>query len=343
MKKSELNGMLLSDLRSMAKKAGISAERTWKKEDFVKMLLKADKAGKKSEKKHQKKNAEKKSITNKNLKKSTAINKPVQNKLHKKSAAAKPAKKADIKDPAQKSAAKEMPQKTSTAPTKAKKGEGKEPKKKNSFAKSSADIKTLTVAELKLMAKKCSVKLIKNLKKADIIKAITKAKTAKSAPVADKTADSKTENGIDLDEYRPSLYKKLLTESALKPELSDELICEDQNSITAMMASQNQLFVFWNIVENALRSLNLKVVDTATGSFFYVPVWGMTAEQIVGVRPGCIYSVEIGTISGTGRFRRIATAKAPKTAAEHVKIKTLKERVKLPARFFRTPLPKGSY
>ncbi|MCE5312465.1 MAG: hypothetical protein LLF86_04865 [Nitrospiraceae bacterium] len=339
MKRSELLEMPLSELRTIAKNAEISAERTWKKDDFVKMILKAEKAAQKKKAKKAKKSAEKNTAAKKITEKKSIDKKPSVKKAAQ--------KKAATKKPIKKSVAKKL----SVTETGTKKPVKPAPKKETAAQKHSADIALLTVAELKLIAKECGIKLQKSFIKTDIIKAITKIQAQKNAnrtksqitKPKESTVITGKASDINLDAYRPALYRDLLSPAMRKSALPHLPDTGTKNSLTTMAVNQSQLFVFWDIVENVSGSLNLRVIDTSTGAFFYVPVWSRTAEQIVSVRPGCMYAVEIGAISGSGRFRKLATAKTPKTPAESVKIDDLKERAKLPAKFFRTPLPKGSY
>ncbi|MBN2654093.1 MAG: Rho termination factor N-terminal domain-containing protein [Nitrospirae bacterium] len=322
MKKSELLEMPLSELRTIAKNEGIKAERTWKKDDFVKMILQTEKAT------HKKK-------TKKTTQKTTSAKEEKPQKSAQKIAAKKPAKKSKTRKPVIATISRKKPVKPA-------------PKKEAAVSKSFTDIGSLTVAELKLIAKECGIKILKDFRKADILKAITKAKSpTHTEPEQKKTSYikcseiSKPESAIDIDDYRPALYKKLSALENIKAALSEPV--STKNRLTSMIVSQDQMLVFWQIIEKTFGSLNLKFTDSATGAFFYIPVADSAAERVVCVKPGCIYDVEIGTIAGSGRFSTIARSKAAKTPSENVRIEALNEGAKLPPKFFRTPLPKGSY
>jgi len=341
MKKSELLGIPLSELRTIAKNTGINAERTWKKDDFVKMILKADKAAqkKKTKKTVEKKNIAKKPSLKKAAQKKTAAKKDKTQKSAPKSAAKKPTEKSKARKPA-------------LTTTSRKKSDKTAPIKQTATFKSSADIGSLTVAELKLIAKECGIKLKKEFKKADIIKAISRAKNRtkkvneKTTPVHmvnEPSAIPQKSLSIDLDAYRPVLYKELFASNVHPVEIQDIADYDTDDSLTTMVMNPEQLFVFWKVVSRALGNLNLRIIDRSTGAFFFVPVYETASERIVNVKPGCAYDVEIGTIAGTGKFSALAKSNATKTPPGHVTIKALNEGAKLPAKFFRTPLPKGSY
>lgn len=341
MKKSELLEIPLSELRTIAKNAGIKAERTWKKDDFAKMILQTEKA---VQKKKTKKTAEKKSIDKKSSVKKAAQkkNSAKENKTQKKeqkNAEKKPTEKNKSRKPALTATSRKKPDKPA-------------PKKHASASKSSADIGSLTAAELKLIAKECGIKLKKEFKKADIIKAISKARNrAKAKPekivsasvVKEPVLIPKKSSSIDLDVYRPVLYKEIFGSTAQQAMITDLTGDDSADRITAMVVNPEQLFVFWEVVSRALGNLNLRIIDRSTGAFFFVPVYETSAERIVCVKPDCLYDVEIGTIAGSGRFSTIARSKAAKTPYENVRIEALNEGTKLPAKFFRTPLSKGSY
>ncbi len=350
MKRSELLEMPLSELRTIAKNAGLKAERTWKKDDFVKMILKAEKAAQKKKAKKVKKSAENNTAAKKITEKKSIDKKPSVKKAAQKKVTVK--KNEPQKSAAKNSLEKSKARKTAVTTTSRKKSADSAPKTQAAVSKSSADISSLTVTELKLIAKECGIKIKKEFKKTDIIKAISKAKNrAKAKPqitplapvVKEPVAIPAKNSSIDLDAYRPTLYKELFPSNALHAEMPDMPELDRADRLTAMIVNPEQLFVFWEIVGRVLGSLNLRIIDRSTGAFFFVPVYETASERIVNVKSGCVYDVEIGTIAGTGKFSALARSNAAKTPPEHVTIEALKEGTKLPAKFFRTPLPKGSY
>lgn len=221
-----------------------------------------------------------------------------------------PAKKAPAKKAvAKKAAVKKTIKKP--APQKAVKPAKKEIKK---------PLEELTVAELKTLAKELGIALKSGPKKADIIKAIGKSK----AEVAKKEKVVSSPLPVDYGE----------------------------NKLVSMPVTPGQVYAYWEITEDTISeyegSLNLKVINTKTNAFFYMPISERIGEQFISVGPAAEYAVEIGVINYKGEFVRImysSPVETPVSGIAPVEISgaaTVEAGI-LPEEFFETPESISSY
>ncbi|BCB95616.1 hypothetical protein JZK55_05380 [Dissulfurispira thermophila] len=185
----------------------------------------------------------------------------------------------------------------------------------------------LTVAELKALAKELGITLKSGLKKADIIIAISKSKVK-----IEKSAQEKTKR---TQESVPVL---------LHPKEYGE------NKLASMPVTPTQVYTYWEITEDTLSqyqgSLNLKVINTNTKAFFYMPISERIGEQFINVRPAGEYTVEIGVINYKGEFVRILKSTVVETPSVGVTVLETKEESQiagLSEEFFEIPESISSY
>jgi len=341
MKKQELMAIGVSGLRALAKKAGIKTEKGWKKEDFVKALS-APKAQKTPQKKSAK--VQKKAKTEKARAKKVT---PKKSEKKAKTKKAKPATKVTAKAKTPKKAATKTTPKKAVKKVVAKKAPAKKavkkplPKKAEKPAKKEIKkpLEELTIAELKTLAKELNIALKSGLKKADIIKAIGKAKTEKKP---------KPEKPKKVAAKKPAPKK----EEKKVAELPPLPVGYGENRLASMPVTPRQAYVYWEIAEDTISryqgSLNLKVINTKTNAFFYTPLSERIGEQFISVSPAAEYTVEIGVINYKGEFVRILKSLPVETHVSGMATKEAKEEkeaeeIELPEEFFETPESISSY
>ncbi len=388
MKKQELTGKNISELRTMAKKAGITAKSNWKKEDFIKAISKEKPAKKKTEKKAAKP-SKKKAPTKKTAAKKTAAKAKPQKpeKKTKKKIEVKKAKapaKAKIKAPVKLKAKAPSKVKAKTPEKKTAKKAVKKATPKLIKKEIEAPLEKLTVAELKTLAKELNIPLKSGFKKADIIKAISKAKVKTEKPVpkkakraeAPKPAPAKKEKEavkkvtaakkrVVISEILPKALKKIPEKLKKTPKAPEEpvkyLVPEEmpllpigygENKLASMPVTPSQIYVYWEITEDTISqyrgSLNLKIVNSKTNAFFYLPLSERIGEHFINVRPAAEYNVEIGVINYKGEFVKILHALPVETPVSGVSSREApsagaEEAAELPEEFFETPESISSY
>jgi len=170
-----------------------------------------------------------------------------------------------------------------------------------------------TVAELRKMAAGRGIVAGENWKKMDFLKVLSskeKVSLRTQAPAGKKRTASKTR-------YRKSPSEKsnkLRTASTQlkKPPLLvlAQLPAEyGQDKVVSMQVSPGRVYVYWEVPEDKLAkykgSLNLKVSDVKTNSFFYAPVSGRLGESFVNVDPASDCIIKLGVINFGGEFMDI--------------------------------------
>ncbi|MEW5744988.1 MAG: DUF4912 domain-containing protein [Nitrospirota bacterium] len=240
MRKQNLAAKTMAELRTMAKKAGVAARSSWKKEDFIKALAAKQSPTRKAAKKAAKPKpapakAPKKSPAKKSVK---VAAKAPQKKAAKAKAPSKaaPASRDRKKKPAAKQPPKAAPRPAlkAKAPAAPKKTERSRPKEKaapraarkpapKAGASSKAPrtgpraapatgqwpMEKLTVAELKALAQALKVPLKSGYRKADIIKALRMPKTPAKIPLGKGVSGRKRVSSAlkDRKEPAPALRK----------------------------------------------------------------------------------------------------------------------------------------
>ncbi|MDI6688567.1 MAG: DUF4912 domain-containing protein [Desulfobacterales bacterium] len=256
----------------------------------------------------------------------------------------KPAKKAGVKE-ATKKAAKKVAKPAVKKAVKPQKKEIKRP------------LEELTIAELKTLAKELGIALKSGLKKANIIKVISKPKAkavGKPAPEKIKKAIKK----IEPIKEASKAEKPMTTEERkpLPPEKYEEMpplpVGYDADKVVSMPVTPRQLYVYWEITEKTLSqyigSLNIKVTNLKTKAFFYTPISERIGEHFLAVAPEGEYAVEIGIIDYKGNFVPIVRSQTSETPVSDMTTKeTKKEKetkeIELPEEFFETPESISSY
>ncbi len=274
----------------------------------------------------------------------------------KKKTAKKTIAKAVLKKPAKKAAVKEAPKK---AVKKAKKVA--KPAVKKAVKPQKKEIKRpleeLTIAELKTLAKELGIALKSGLKKANIIKVISKPKAkavGKPAPEKIKKAIKK----IEPIKEASKAEKPMTTEERkpLPPEKYEEMpplpVGYDADKVVSMPVTPRQLYVYWEITEKTLSqyigSLNIKVTNLKTKAFFYTPISERIGEHFLAVAPEGEYAVEIGIIDYKGNFVPIVRSQTSETPVSDMTTKEAKKEketkeIELPEEFFETPESISSY
>lgn len=185
------------------------------------------------------------------------------------------------------------------------------------------NLEELTIAELKTLAKELSISLKRGLKKADIIKVIGKTKVKK----------------------RPEQEKKAIKKVIPLPAGYGE------NKLASIPVTPTQVYTYWEITEDTLSqysgSLNLKVINTNTKAFFYMPISERIGEQFINVRPAGEYTVEIGVINYKGEFVRILKSIPVETPVADIAPVETTDTTQvvggLPEEFFKIPESISSY
>jgi len=288
----------------------------------------------------------------------------------KKKTAKKTIAKAVLKKPAKKAAVKEAPKKAVKKPSAKKVAK---PAVKKAVKPQKKEIKKpleeLTIAELKTLAKELNIALKSGLKKADIIKAMGKAKAEKKPkPEKPKKKAARKEKVVVTKKAvkKVAVAKKLVKPMEKPPEVSEELleaieipaempplpVSYGESKLASMPVTPRQVYAYWEITEDTISkyegSLNLKVINTKTNAFFYTPISERIGEQFISVSPATEYTVEIGVINYKGEFVRILKSlpvEAPVAGIEPVEVSgaVTAEAGILPEEFFETPESISSY
>ncbi|HBR17563.1 MAG TPA: hypothetical protein DD725_08165 [Deltaproteobacteria bacterium] len=281
MKKPGFDAKDISELRTMAKKAGIIAKRTWEKEDFVKAI--SDKTSPKTQtlKAAKPKTPAKKSTTSKQVKKKTATIKsaPVEKAPAKSKIASKLPKKPVVKKI--KTKAKKQPLKRSAV----------KPKRKAAVKAA----KTTTARQVPQRA------AARPPKKSAAVITTAKKPVKKIATIARK----------------PVKALKKASGKSLRTEYNSVPAGQSRNKIVSMSVTPKRIYVYWEITEPAISShkgsLNLKVVAAPLNVSFYLPVSERIGEHFINVSPGKGYTIEIGVINLKGKFVKISQSQAVTT------------------------------
>ncbi|MCL4457560.1 MAG: DUF4912 domain-containing protein [Nitrospirae bacterium] len=289
----------------------------------------------------------KKTKTTKATTKTKTVKKAVAKATPKKPVKKTPVKKAAVK----KTPIKKVPVKKAVKPVK------KEIKK---------PLEELSVTELKTLAKELGISLKPGLKKADIIKVISKPKAkavGKPAPEKIKKAAPKPETKKAIKKIEPikeaaKAEKPTMAEERkpLPPEKYEEMpplpVGYDADKAVSMPVTPRQLYVYWEITEKTLSqyigSLNIKVTNLKTKAFFYTPISERIGEHFLAVAPEGEYAVEIGIIDYKGNFVPIVRSQTSETPVSGMAPKEAKkekeaEEIELPEEFFETPESISSY
>ena len=282
----------------------------------------------------------------------------------KKKTAKKTIAKAVLKKPAKKAAVKEAPKK---AVKKAKKVA--KPAVKKAVKPQKKEIKRpleeLTIAELKTLAKELGIALKSGLKKANIIKVISKPKAkavGKPAPEKIKKAIKKIEPIKEAAKAekpaKVSVKPPKVSEKKTAPperryvEMPPLPAVYGEDKAVSMPVTPRQLYVYWEITEKTLSqyigSLNIKVTNLKTKAFFYTPISERIGEHFLAVAPEGEYAVEIGIIDYKGNFVPIVRSQTSETPVSGMAPKEAKkekeaEGTELPEEFFETPESISSY
>lgn len=202
------------------------------------------------------------------------------------------------------------------------------------------DLKGKTVAELREMASGRGIVAGKGWRKKDFLKALSRRK---KAPVHGAQAAP-----------LPAL-----------PPLSPGY---GEDKVVSMTVSPRRIYVYWEVPEDRLEkfkgSLNLKVSDVKTDSFFYTPVSGRLGESFININPESDCTVELGVIDLRGQFVNVVQRpealgmKAPASESSPWAALSTKEppacehqsgndgpggETALPDEFFEMPEPVSSY
>lgn len=196
------------------------------------------------------------------------------------------------------------------------------------------DLKGKTVAELREMAAGRGIVAGKSWRKKDFLKALSRRKKARAqaAPLP-----------------------------ALPPGYGED-------KVVSMPVSPRRIYVYWEVPEDRLEkfkgSLNLKISDVKTNSFFYTPVSGRLGESFININPESDCTVELGVIDLSGRFVNVVQSpeasgmKAPASGSSPGSAMSTKEpltcehqpgdngpggETALPDEFFEMPEPVSSY
>ncbi|MEW6740356.1 MAG: DUF4912 domain-containing protein [Nitrospirota bacterium] len=251
----------------------------------------------------------------------------------KKKTAKKTIAKAVLKKPAKKAAVKEAPKKAVKKPSAKKVAK---PAVKKAVKPQKKEIKKpleeLTIAELKTLAKELNIALKSGLKKADIIKAMGKAKAEKK-PRPEKPK------------------KKVAKKEKVVVEMPPLPVSYGESKLASMPVTPRQVYAYWEITEDTISkyegSLNLKVINTKTNAFFYTPISERIGEQFISVSPATEYTVELGVINYKGEFVRILKSLPVETPVVGIAPAEVKEEAPqaggLPEEFFETPESISSY
>lgn len=280
MKKPGFAAKAISELRTIAKKAGIVAKKTWKKEDFVKAL--SDKTSREKAPKTQPAKA---------AKPKPAVKKPATPKQVKKKISEKksvPAKKNPLKTKTTAKSAKK------TVAKKVKIKSEKQPLKKSAVKqKGKAVVKAAKTTAAKPVPQRTAKKPIKKASAAAVI-TTAKKPVKKLAAIAGKPV-------------------KALIKAQKKPlrgEYSPTPAGQPKDKIVSMPVTPKRIYVYWEVSEPAISrhkgSLNLKVVASPQNVSFYLPVSERIGEHFINVSPGKGYTIEIGVINLKGRFEKIS-------------------------------------
>ena len=349
----DLKAKSISELRAMAKKAGIAAKREWGKEDFIKALSKKDLKSKPGKPAPKKPKAKK-----------TAPKKPPVKK------AAKPAPKAAKPEPKAKTTAKP---KTVAKPAKpsTRKPLSKAAQKPASKPK---PLDQLTVAELRSLAGELRIPLAGISRKADIMKAIgapaarkeiklipkekperaiRKSSPKPKAASAEKTAarpasipapaeEKKVEPARPVPPLKERPAAKGMPKAAEEkaasvapappaqrekipivvepfPEPKSHHVEYDGDKVVSMPVTPRRLYVYWEISEETMAgkkgSFNIKITDIRVNSFFYMPISERIGEYFINVSPEGEYSIEVGLINHKGEFVNLAQLQQPEQPA----------------------------
>jgi len=320
----------------------------------------------------------KKAVTPKKAIKKTTVKKikAVPNKPEKevKTEKAKTAKKKTVKKTVAKAAPKKPMKKAAVKKTIAKKAPEKRVVRKPLLKKAEKltekeikkPLEELTIAELKTLAKELDIALKSGLKKADIIKAISKTKAEKK-PMLEKPKKkvAKKEKVVATKKAvkRVAVAKKPFgkpPEASEEPLKAVEIPAEmpplpigyGENKLASMPVTPRQVYAYWEITEDTISkyegSLNLKVINTKTNAFFYTPISERIGEQFISVSPAAEYTVELGVINYKGEFVRILKSLPVETPVSGMTTKEAKEEkeaegTELPEEFFETPESISSY
>ena len=278
MKKPGFAAKDIAELRTIAKKAGIIAKRTWKKEDFVKAL--SDKASLKKAPKTQTakaakpKTAAKKTATPKQVKKKTSAKKAV------------PAKKA--------------PSKAKTT---------SKPAKKTAIKKVKATAEKRPLKKIALKQKgKAVIKAAKTTTKKHVPQRAATKPSREAAAVI--TTAKKSVKKIAAIATKPDKALIKAPKQSLRAEDSPTPAGQSRNKIVSMSVTPKRIYVYWEISGPAISkhrgSLNLKVTASPQNVSFYLPVSERIGEHFINVSPGKGYTIEIGVINLKGKFEKIS-------------------------------------
>lgn len=325
MAKQGLTDKSISELRTAAKKAGIKAKTNWTKEDFIKAISK-DKTSKAKPSKPKK-------TTAGTATKKTAVKKKISTKK-----VSKKKTKPELTKQAKKK----------TTATKLSKTTAKKPRKKATVKKSPAP---------KTTVKKPAAKLIRQTKKK------TRIKTASIVAAAPKKIEISQRKSKQITPAAKPAKKPDIpgTPSAPAPpperleiplpplEAEIKLLEYDRDKVVSMPVTPKRLYIYWEISEDAAAtykgSLNIKVMDLKTESFFYVPISEKIGEQFISVKPEGEYTIEIGVIDYKGNFINILQFHTIETPASGIAPETPEPsgEDELPEDFFKVPETASSY
>lgn len=304
MAKQGLGDKSISELRSMAKEAGIKSGKEWRKEDVIKALsrMKSAKTKKKeTTKKASEKTASRKPIVKKARTEKTPAKKKKEKgveKVEKKLVAVKTAgtalKKPPLKSVAEKSAPRKMPVKK--AAEKPVKKAAKKAAEKSAVTKIKKKPKPKTAVKHKAAVK-------------------VKAKTRVGGQRRDKASEKDfileiTKRGMSPAGIISITAEDMPGQDKVKQDAIKPLMIEyDRDKIVSMPVTPKRLYLYWEISEDTLSvhkgSLNIKVMDLKTDTFFYMPISERIGEHFINVSPEGEYAIEIGVIDDKGEFINI--------------------------------------
>lgn len=228
------------------------------------------------------------------------------------------------------------------------------------------DLGTKTVKELREMAKRRGLTGTAGWKKKDFVKALSpkkksasarKAKSAATLPAESSTGKRSTKSRAvakTKKAHRKVPAQKKSSQAEIKlPALPAEFREEE---MVSMPVSPSRVYVYWEIPEDKMAryegSLNLKISDIKTKSFFYTPISGRIGESFINVNPDSDFTIELGIIDKQGKFVDIISRDSGKPeiprAAEEIPPgrrtgKAKRSRVNgLPEEFFEIPDSVGS-
>jgi hypothetical protein len=185
-------------------------------------------------------------------------------------------------------------------------------------------------------------------------------KSAKKAP-GKKAKSGSSKKPLKKNAVTPSRTAGLKSPPELAlPPIPDEY---RDYRIVSMPVTPRRVYVYWEIPEDKLEkykgSLNLRVSDLKTNSFFYVPVSGRIGESFIDINPDSDYTIAIGVIDNKGEFVDIIKRESTATeknaviptegypeeirSGEHIEKPERAKEKGLPEEFFVMPEPVSSY